>query len=259
MSYWYNNYDKIIQNLDKTLPFIPTDILEKIKKYLDMDYYSISYIPNFKKSFQYDKTTTAIGGCNPNAIEDIIKNTKEFINTYSLPTIKFTIIITLNSINHNNEQIDNYFADLDEIMDKYYNFEYDHIVNEQDYNIFIQKYLQMTKLMYDNSKLIICSAIFIWFVQKKHESLNHYFRKLYDYIHTFRIATCILHNYHKTEWPDCHILFREDDNLNYHRLNMFIFHACGIKHEGSYNPEIDFEIDFDTYFQDFKKDMESFS
>lgn len=257
MLHWSNDYKQVIENLDEIIHCFPTDVLEKIKDYLN-NYYSsklLSYIPNLKKSFKYNEKTTAIGGCNPNAIQDIVENAKEVVDNSSIASIRLVILTTLKNFDLNINKIYTLFDEIDNIIE--FNLDANFHNNDEAYNEFYGKFTYMNQLLYDTARLIICSSIFVWFASKKHESLSHYFRKLYDYIHSFKLMLYDLNVHHRRIWPQKEVLFKEEDNLNCYRLNVFTFHACGLKYQPTYNPEVDIEIDYEIYLTDLENDIKN--
>lgn len=262
MLHWqHNGYEQVIEDLDRTIPPLPTDVLDKIKNYLHSYYCCTSYIPNFNRCFKYNNKTTAIGGCNPNAIRDIVTNAIEVVDNSSAISIRFVILATLKSLNSNNKKIRILFDDIDYIIesnldDDLHDFD-DNLYDHDDYNEFYEKYNEMHRLLYDSARLIICGSIFIWFASKRHDSLNHYLRKLYNHIHSFKLMIYEINLSHRRIWPEKETLFKPEDNLNWFRLNMFIFHSCGLKNQPTYNPLVDIEIDYRMYVEDLENDIKN--
>lgn len=255
MLHWHNDYEQVIEDLDRIIPQFPTDVLDKIKNHLDAYYCCTSYIPNFNRCFKYNNKTTAIGGCNPNAIRDIINNAIEVVDNSSAISIRFVILATLKSLDSNNKKIRILFDDIDCIIES--NFDEHLYDDDDDYNEFYDKYNEMHRLLYDSARLIICSSIFIWFASKKHDSLNDYLRKLYNHIHLFKLIIYEINLSHRRIWPQKESLFKPEDNLDCYRLNMFIFRSCGLKDQPTYNPQIDIDIDYKIYLEDLENDIKN--
>lgn len=265
--WYYDNTENAKEYIDRSIQSIsfcfPSDILENVRNKLYTEYIDFiemnrtPYFLNFNKSFEYDKNTTAIGACNPNVIKLILIDTKEFIKHSSLATIRLAMISALMMLRTKINQLEDLFIELDNILENHTDFM---DLNDHEYHNFVEKYHEKERLEYDIGRFIIRCVIFVWSI--KHNRLHDYFKKLYHYIHIFKITLYGIVDTERYDWPCPRALFKDEDNLTQHiiksRLALFAYKSCGLKYIPTYNPYIDTDTDFNEYITDIERDLTKF-
>lgn len=202
---------------------------------------------NLNKSFIYEHTTTAIGSCDKSIIKEIISHSETVIENCSTTTIKFTILSMFNSIHTNNIRLSNLIADIKNIIE----------TNDNTINKLDEKYDDICNIIYKIAETIIYSSIFVLIVSNKDETLNKYPRRLYEYIHDFKLTLYNLNLHFRYDWDSC--IFEEENETNRYRINMFVFRSCGLKNHAIFNPTIDINVEYINYMDDLIKDINNLS
>lgn len=202
----------------------------------------IFHMLNFDKSFIYDHTTTAISSCDESLIKEIIKHAEKVKDTCSISSIRLTILTIFNSIHKNNKRFEDLITDIKNIIE-----------TKKDNNILQQKYDEMCNSIYRIGEVIIYSSIFIMIVSKKHDTLQKYPRRLYEYIHDFKLALYHLNLHFRYDWDND--MFEEEHDIHRYRLNMFVFRSCGLKNQAIFNPSVDINTEYINYMEDLIDDI----
>lgn len=209
---------------------------------------------NLEKSFRFTKDLSALGCCDNVSISDIVSHSIEVSKKVPVMAIRLYIMTLIYKIKQENKRISGFLFDIESIIDDLEGCKNKN-KRQRIYNELIACHDSMDNTMFNLSKEIIYSSIFIMIQSRAHSVLSGYPNMLYEHIYRFKVYLHSLNHIH--EYDSNNNVFELDEFEHTERINMFVHHACGLRYSDTFNPYSDRDSDYQIYYEELERDIQN--